>query len=161
MARRLFFTILTLSLMACGSGKNDADSDLKDTSQVTSDHGAVAGHNGPPPLDNVIIATRPVVAQSNGTVSGATALLEGKVQVAGPCLFIELDKGVRVQPVFAAGTAQWDASRDELAFKNTRYKIGSRIALGGGGVPNDADYAVQPGVIIPACRQADLFVVAG
>ncbi|HZG09555.1 MAG TPA: hypothetical protein VEZ70_11310 [Allosphingosinicella sp.] len=91
------------------------------------------------------------------TTSSAAARHEGRLAVIDNCL-VTTGSSI-VQPVFPAGSVNWDERAQSLIYKGTAYRIGSRIELGGGGVGDEAAYAARTGVSIPRCGAARLFVV--
>lgn len=90
--------------------------------------------------------------------SSALARHEGTLRVVDNCLMIA--GGSLVQPVFAEGSVRWDEGTQSLMYKGTAYRIGSRIVVGGGGVGDEANYSARPGMSIPRCGPATLFIVA-
>lgn len=64
------------------------------------------------------------------------------------------------QPVFPEGTTHWDGAVQELRFNNARYRLGSMIVLGGGGIGDPARFKAQHGAVIPTCTDSELFVVS-
>jgi hypothetical protein len=95
------------------------------------------------------------------TVGGATAILNGVLSRVGNCLIVTAPNGIRVQPVFLAGTATWDAEAETLAYRGTNYRLGDRISLGGGAVAPSSAHRREPGVEIVDCEVAELFAVSG
>lgn len=94
------------------------------------------------------------------TVGGAASVFDGVLSRAGNCLIVTAPNGIRVQPVFVAGTATWDAEAETLVFRGKNYRLGDRIALGGGGVaPSSPGH--EPGVEIVDCEADELFAVSG
>jgi hypothetical protein len=101
------------------------------------------------------IATYRPERPPGSVASSATARLEGTLALVDDCLVIA--GGSPVQPVFPEGSVRWEDGR--LIFKGAAYPIGSRIVVGGGGIGNESDYAARPGVSVPACGAASLFIV--
>jgi hypothetical protein len=95
------------------------------------------------------------------TVGGATAILDGVLSRVGNCLIVTAPNGTRVQPVFLAGTATWDAEAETLVYRGKNYRLGDRISLGGGGVAPSSARGREPGVEIVDCEVNELFAVSG
>lgn len=93
-----------------------------------------------------------------GAVAGsAAARLDGRLATLGNCLVIAGDRPV--QPVFPEGRVRWDEARRGLIVDGAFHPLGGRIALGGGGIGDEAAYAALPGVSVPRCGGAALFIV--
>jgi hypothetical protein len=95
------------------------------------------------------------------TVGGATAILDGVLSRVGNCLIVTAPNGIRVQPVFLAGTATWNAEAETLVLRGKNYRLGDRIRLGGGGVAPSSAHGHGPGVEIVDCEVDELFAVSG
>lgn len=103
------------------------------------------------------IATYRHQVPPGAAATSAAARIDGTLSVVEGCLVIA--GASLVQPVFAEGSARWDEGTQRLMYKGSAYRIGSTIVLGGGGITNAAEYLAQPGVSIPRCGTARLFVV--
>lgn len=95
------------------------------------------------------------------TVGGATAILDGVLSRVGNCLIVTAPNGIRVQPVFLAGTATWDAEAETLVFRGKNYRLGDRVRFGGGAVAPSSAHRQEPGVDIVECEAGELFAVSG
>ena len=95
------------------------------------------------------------------TVGGATAILDGVLSRVGNCLIVTAPNGIRVQPLFLAGTARWDAEAETLVYRGKNYRLGDRIALGGGAVAPSFATGHEPGVDVVECEVGELFAVSG
>lgn len=105
-----------------------------------------------------MIATYRHEQPPGAVASSALARHEGTLRIVENCLVIA--GGSLVQPVFAKGSVRWDEGTQSLMYKGAAYRIGSRIVVGGGGIGDEASYSARPGVSIPRCGQATLFIVA-
>lgn len=103
------------------------------------------------------IATYRHEVPPGGVSSGAAARLEGILALVDNCLVVAGE--TPVQPVFREDSVRWEQSTQRLVFRGAEYRIGSRIVLGGGGVGDEAAYSARPGVSVPRCGGARLFVV--
>lgn len=101
------------------------------------------------------------VTRERGVVGGAASAFYGTLSQSGGCLIVTSGDGTKVQPVFPAGKAAWDATAQILTVGQKRYSLGERIMLGGGGVASAASYSRETGVQITKCEVSELFVVAG
>lgn len=90
-------------------------------------------------------------------VGGAAARLEGTLSRLGGCLIVIPGNGMRIQPVFPAGKARWNAAAGTLSFAGREYRPGDRITLGGGGAA--PAFRGESGVEIAPCEVSDLWVV--
>lgn len=99
------------------------------------------------------------MAPPDGPVGGAAARIDGVLLRVRGCLVVATDSGVRVQPVFPAGKAHWNAATGTLSFEGRQYRPGDRITLGGGGVGSPAAYGREAGVEIAPCEVGDLWAV--
>jgi len=99
------------------------------------------------------------MAPPKGPVGGAAALINGVLLRVRGCLVVETGGGVRVQPVFPAGKAQWNAATGTLIFEGREYRPGDRITLGGGGVTSPSAYRREAGVEIAPCEVSRLWAV--
>jgi hypothetical protein len=98
-------------------------------------------------------------APPEGPIGGAAARMDGTLTRVGGCLVVESDGGVRLHPVFPAGTARWDPDAGTLGFEGRTYRPGDRITLGGGGVASPSAYGREAGVEIAPCEVGELWVV--
>jgi len=99
------------------------------------------------------------MAPPDGPVGGAAARMDGVLSRVRGCLVVATDGGVRLQPVFPAGKAQWNAATGTLSFGGRQYRPGDRITLGGGGVASPSAYRSEAGVEIAPCEISGLWVV--
>lgn len=97
--------------------------------------------------------------RGTGAVGGAAARIGGVLSRLDGCLVVTTADGARVQPVFPAGKAQWNAASGTLSFGGRTYRPGDRITLGGGGITSPSSYAREAGVEIAPCPASDLWAV--
>jgi hypothetical protein len=85
--------------------------------------------------------------------------MDGVLSRVRGCLVVDSDGGVRLHPVFPAGTARWNPATGTLSSAGRLYRLGDRITLGGGGVASPSAYRREAGVEIAPCEVSDLWVV--
>jgi hypothetical protein len=71
-------------------------------------------------------------SRDRSIVAGNAAVLGGRLAVVGNCVVVEQENGSRVLPVFPSGIATWDAAQGRLKYFRDTWKLGDRVAIGGG-----------------------------
>lgn len=94
-------------------------------------------------------------------VGGAAALFRGTLERRGSCLLVTSRSAGSVQPVFRAGSAEWDEATATLRYNQQSYRLGQAITLGGGVVGSPSTYRKEAGVRLVECENIALFSVAG
>lgn len=100
--------------------------------------------------------------KDSNTITVATcpvAALHGKLSVKGKCLVVGAGGNTDIQPIFSEDSASWNEATKTLTYLGKDYKEGDEIHLGGGGLPNDAEFKKSPNVSIPDCPNTTLFSV--
>lgn len=64
------------------------------------------------------------------------ALVEGTLDVDGPCLYLATEAD-RYLPIWPASKTQWNADANTLRFDGYTYRVGETIKLGGGEIRSE------------------------
>jgi hypothetical protein len=153
------------ALAALTQGCQQPAQDLGNKPQASRepDHGTVENRTVENRTMDIRLSYHGIGVDRSGrrAVGGATAILNGVLSRVGNCLVVTAPNGIRVQPLFLAGTAKWDTASETLVYRGKNYRLGDRIAFGGGAVAPSFDPGREPGVDIVECEVGELFGVSG